>query len=232
MRGDEFLDLYKQLENALEEKYSGTGRRYSSVVFEYLNSAESAPVRERLGLCREIRNFLTHNANIGGEPIVEPSASMVETLRDVLEYVCRPPLAMDLATRAANILRACPGDHALRLMEKMEQNGFSHVPVLENGGFCGVFSMGSVFAYTLKNPDRPIGRETTVREVLSARGSGKHAENYRFVGRRMTAGEARRMFETIRGRGRRLAVIFITETGSQDEPLLAMLTPWDVMGER
>ncbi len=231
MRGEEFLDLYKQLENALEEKYSGTGRRYSSVVFEYLNSAESAPVRERLDLCREIRNFLTHNANVGGEPVVEPSAPMIDTLRDVLEYVCRPPLAIDLATRSPNILRARMGDRALRLMEKMEQNGFSHVPVLEEGRFCGVFSVGAVFAYVLKNPDRSVGWETTVREILSARG-GKRAENYRFAGKRTTAEEVRRMFETIRGRGRRLAVIFITETGGEDEPLLAMLTPWDVMGER
>ena len=39
------------------------------------------------------------------------------------------------------------------------------------------------------------------------------------------------MFETIRGKNKRLSVIFITETGSREEPLLGMLTPWDVMKE-
>ena len=68
MRSDEFIDLYKQLEDELEVKFStAKQRRYSSVVFEYINHYESAPVRETLNLCREIRNLMTHNANLGGE---------------------------------------------------------------------------------------------------------------------------------------------------------------------
>ena len=64
MRSDEFIDLYKQLEDELEVKFStAKQRRYSSVVFEYINHYESAPVRETLNLCREIRNLMTHNAN-------------------------------------------------------------------------------------------------------------------------------------------------------------------------
>ena len=82
MRSDEFIDLYKQLEDELEVKFStAKQRRYSSVVFEYINHYESAPVRETLNLCREIRNLMTHNANLGGEPIVEPSEPVVEALR-------------------------------------------------------------------------------------------------------------------------------------------------------
>ena len=83
MRSDEFIDLYKQLEDELEVKFStAKQRRYSSVVFEYINHYESAPVRETLNLCREIRNLMTHNANLGGEPIVEPSEPVVEALRE------------------------------------------------------------------------------------------------------------------------------------------------------
>jgi len=72
VRSEEFIDLYKQLEDALEEKFSGVKRHYSSVIFEYINHYESAPVRESLNLCREIRNLMTHSANLGGVPIVEP----------------------------------------------------------------------------------------------------------------------------------------------------------------
>ena len=42
MRSDEFIDLYKQLEDELEVKFStAKQRRYSSVVFEYINHYES-----------------------------------------------------------------------------------------------------------------------------------------------------------------------------------------------
>ena len=37
------------------------------------------------------------------------------------------------------------------------------------------------------------------------------------------------VLKKIRGKNKRLSVIFITETGSREEPLLGMLTPYDVM---
>ena len=47
-RIDEFLDLYKQLEDVLEIKYRNARRHYSSVVFEFIKDDESAPVLDKL----------------------------------------------------------------------------------------------------------------------------------------------------------------------------------------
>ena len=196
VRSDEFIDLYKQLEDALEEKFSGMKRRYSSVVFEYINHYESAPVRESLNLCREIRNLMTHSANLGGVPIVEPSEPVVEALRAALEYVQRPPLALEYATTGQRIVCAGLSDR---------------VPCL------------------LLDPELRLTQETTIRELGQMLPVDRHIENYAFVDRRTPLLEARRMFEKIRGRNKRLSVIFITETGSREEPLLGMLTPYDVM---
>ena len=38
-------------------------------------------------------------------------------------------------------------------------------------------------------------------------------------------------FELPRAKNKRVAVIFITQDGKPDQPLLGMLTPWDVLGE-
>lgn len=58
MRSDEFIDLYKQLEDELEVKFStAKQRRYSSVVFEYINHMKARLCAETLNLCREIRNL-------------------------------------------------------------------------------------------------------------------------------------------------------------------------------
>ena len=64
-RIERFLDLYKQLEDELEDKYRNARRHYSSVVFEFIRDEDSAPVRDQLETCREIRNLLTHSANEG-----------------------------------------------------------------------------------------------------------------------------------------------------------------------
>ena len=229
MRSDEFIDLYKQLEDALEEKFSGAKRRYSSVIFEYINHYESAPVRESLNLCREIRNLRMHNANLGGVSIVEPSEPVVEALRAALDYVRRPPLALDYATTGQRIVCASLSDRLLKLMATMEKSGFSHIPIVDGKAFIGVFSVSTIFSCVLQEPELHITPETTVQELGEMLPVDRHIENYAFVDRKATLLETRRMFEKIRGKNKRLSVIFITETGSREEPLLGMLTPYDVM---
>ena len=229
MRSEEFIDLYKQLEDALEEKFSGVKRHYSSVIFEYINHYESAPVRESLNLCREIRNLMTHSANLGGVPIVEPSEPVLESLKSTLEYVRRPPLALDYATAGQRIVCAGLSDRLLKLMERMDKNGFSHIPIIDKKRFVGVFSVSTIFSCILLEPALRITPETTIRELGRMLPVDRHIENYAFVDRHTTMLETRRMFEKIRGKNKRLSVIFITETGSREEPLLGMLTPYDFM---
>ncbi len=230
-RIDEFLDLYKQLEDELEDKYRNARRHYSSVVFEFVKDAESAPVRDKLEICREIRNLLTHSANLDGEPIVEPSGPVVEAMREVLEYVKRPALAIEFATKGDQVMKAHMHQKVLRLMEVMDKNGYSHIPVMRDGEFSGVFSVGTVFQYVLRSGGKGISPETTVADLGKHLDVASHMENYEFVSKDATYISVRRIFERVRGKNKRVSVIFITEHGRTGEPLLGMLTPWDVLGE-
>ncbi len=228
-RAEEFLELYRQLEDALEKRYRNKKRSSSSVVMEFCREEESAPVREKLDLCREIRNLLTHNAAVKGEPVVEPSAPMLEALREALSYVRRPPLALDFAVRGKNIMTARLSQRVLPLMEQMWENGYSHIPVMREGGFCGVFSTGAVFRYQLDTGGKAIGRETVLRELGKYLVPGEHMENYVFLPKKATYISARKVFEKPGGKNCRVSAIFITETGNPGERLLGMLTPWDVL---
>jgi CBS domain-containing protein len=230
-RIDLFLDLYKRLEDALEEKYRDKRRRFSSVVFEFTKDDESAPVRDKLNICREIRNLLTHNPNLGGAPIVEPSQPVVEAMQEVLAFVEKPPLALDYATKGEQVMKAGLNQKVLRLMQVMEKNGYSHIPVMKDGIFCGVFSAGSVFRYLLKTGGKGFTPETTLGELGTHIQVEDHLENYAFVSKEETYIAARQKFERVKGKNKRISVIFITETGRSDERLLGMLTPWDILGE-
>ena len=201
------------------------------MIVEYINSYESAPVRESLDLCREIRNLITHNANVGGVPVIEPSEPVLEALRETLAFVRRPPLALDFATPGSRIVSAGLSDKVLDVMRGMEKSGYSHIPILDKKRFVGVFSVSTVFSCVLKEPSTRIGEETTLRDLSKMLPVESHMENYAFVDRNTTSMEVRRMFERISGRNKRLSVIFITEHGRRDEGLLGMLTPWDVMRE-
>jgi CBS domain-containing protein len=148
----------------------------------------------------------------------------------VLDFVNRPPLAMEYATKAERVLKVGPDQRVLRVMELMEKNGYSHVPVMKDGRFFGVFSVGSVFRYVLRRKGKGLEPEATVKDLKGYLAVEEHTENYEFVSADATYIEVRKRFEQVRGKNKRVAVIFITQDGRQDQPLLGMLTPWDVLG--
>ena len=55
------------------------------------------------------------------------------------------------------------------------------------------------------------------------------AEKYLFLPSDATIYQIRSAFEDRSKRNNRLSAVFITKSGSQNEPLIAMLTPWDVL---
>lgn len=226
-----FLDLYKQVEDALEEKYRNSRRHYTSAVYEFIKDYESEPVRDKLDICRHIRNLMAHSANMDGEPVVVPSQPVVDALQEVLDFVNRPPLAIDYATKAERVLKVGPTQKVLRVMELMEKNGYSHVPVMKDGRFYGVFSVGSVFRYLLRRRGKGLDPEATIKDLKGYLAVEEHTENYEFVPADASYIAVRQKFEQPRGKNKRVAVIFITQDGRPDQPLLGMLTPWDVLGE-
>lgn len=230
-RVEEFLDLYKQIEDILEEKYANSRRHYTSAIYEFIKDDESAPVRDKLDICRHIRNLMAHSANMDGQPVVVPSLPVMDALREALEFVSRPPLAIDYATKAERVLKVGLDQRVLRVMEVMEKNGYSHVPVMKDGRFVGVFSVGSVFRYLLRRRGKGLDPDATIRELKGYLAVEEHIENYEFVPADATYIYVRQRFEQVRGKNKRVSVIFITEDGKPDQPLLGMLTPWDVLGE-
>jgi len=225
-----FLDLYKQLEEELEDKYRHARRKCSSVVFEFTNDPESAPIRDKLNVCRELRNLLTHNANLGGIPVAEPSGPVMDAIREILDFVREPPLALEFATRGEQVMKATTQQKVMRVMDVMDKNGFSHIPVMDDGKFLGVFSSGVIMRYLLGSRGEGITAETTIGDLSDYIAVEKHTENYEFVSKGTSYFTVRDMFEKVKGRNQRVSVIFITENGGQDQKLLGVLTPWDVLG--
>lgn len=231
MRTQAFIQQYRMLEEMLEAKYSQSARHHSSVIMEYINDPESRPYRDQLNLCREIRNLIIHNADRYGQAAVEPSQGTLETLQAIVAYVEKPPLALSFATRPERILKAGMHSKVLQLMRKMQQNGFSHVPVIERQRLHGVFSTSTIFSYFLDNPEQRLDAETTVRTFRAYLAFERHcSEQFRFMDAGATYADVKLAFEQRKERNKRLAVIFITQTGSRDEELQGMITPWDVLG--
>lgn len=230
MRANTFLSMYRVLEGLLEKKFTGEARHGVSVVMDYAQLPESEPVRQKLNVCREVRNLLTHTSDGSGAPLVEPSQAVLDDLYGIIQYVETPQPALSYATTGDEMLRAGPDDRAMDVMRWMEKRGYSHAPVLSGGKILGVFSVATVFSHALTgarlSPDTKIGEFGKLLD-LEGRASG------RFLVMRKDASylDVRKEFERQAERNQRLAAVFLTSTGDADGELLGILTPWDVLGD-
>ncbi|MBQ4474502.1 MAG: CBS domain-containing protein [Lachnospiraceae bacterium] len=228
MSAQEFLNLYRELEEDLERYFQEKGRRSASPVFDYMNSREGQPFKEKLDVCREIRNLLSHHANISGEPVAEPAAVLNDFLREMIDHINQPPRAIDFATPADSLLVTDGSRNVYDLMEIMDKRGFSHVPVVQNRRVTGIFSVSTIFSWELENPEGSLSLSTTVRDLQDYLPlSRRRIEQFLFATPELTCEQARTLFER-RHRNRRVGAIFITRTGDESGELLGMLTPWDL----
>jgi len=230
---DVFLELYRDLEELLEVKYSD-GRPFAgSAVIRYYNDDESRRWREELNACREMRNMLSHHSKIGGVPVFEPSDAVIEVLRKIINDVKNPPVAMTIATPANNLLVCGYSDKALDVIRKMREQGFSHVPVIEKNKLVGVFSVGTVFAVIAKYGAWKLTDGTEIRDFADFLPIDKHVtEKFGFVADSASYNSLKNKFNAKGPKSRRVAALFVTANGRQDEKILGIITPWDMIKEK
>lgn len=233
LRSERFLKLYRRLEGLLEKRYSNKKISSASVVMEYLHDPDSVPCRADLDMCREIRNLLTHNDDVDGQPVVEPSEGVVELLGGIVDYVQRPCLAVNCGTPGDRIMFAHPNDSALDVMRHMMRMGYSHVPVRDKTGLVGVFSAAALMSFVGDKGFDSLGDDLRVGDLKRALSvDNERTDDYLFFDPTITLTAVRQAFEKRQGPNRRLAVVFITEDGGQHSRVLAMLTPWDALKDR
>lgn len=228
-----FLQKYRVLEGLLEKRYEGQKTSCSSVVMEYIRDEDSRSVRVDLDLLRDIRNLLSHNAGRNGEAVVEPSTEMLERLEAVIDYVRQPRRAADFGTRAENVLCAHLNDEIRSVMRNMRKNGYSHVPVEEGKSVVGVFSVKCLFDYLAENGLNALAEDARISALGERiRLDRKKGERYMFVSADCSIVRVRSAFQRYTERNCRLGMVFVTESGAPDEPLICMLTPWDVLSDQ
>ena len=231
-RADEFLNAYRELEEALNNKYGTDEKKFGSPIVRFISEKESMPFRENLDIRREIRNFLSHHSEVGGERIIQPSEYMIRFLGEVTDFINQPPLALEFATLFADILKTTLSQKVQTVMKKMERQGFSHVPVIDGGECVGVFSVSTIFTYSLTYGLTSLRDDMIISDFGEMLDFDKHsAERFRFFDRNASIYDVRNEFEHKSRGSKRLAAVFITDNGSSKGRILGMLTPWDIISE-
>lgn len=223
---DQFLDLYKQLENAANTRYHLHGS--GSAIAKLQRRQEFSNIHQELDYIRDVRNLLTHRPRIGDFYAVEPTDAMLSLLEKLIDRIEHPLSAIKIAIPIEEVLSASLDSPVLGSLEKMYKRAFSHMPILEEGKVAGVFSGSSLMNCVLYKHVMFSG-DLLFRDIQDAFTFDQHpSETFRFVSKDTLVSDISDMFDETLQQEERIGMIFVTENGKSDEELLGIITAWDV----
>ncbi len=225
---EEFIELYKKLEAIAVRRYNYP-KAYAITSLE--QRPEFRQIADDLDYCRKVRNHLQHESKVFDTFSVVPSESMLRLMRETLEKVQKPPKANNVAIPISSVYYQTMDDYVKPAMVEMQRRVFTHIPILENRVVVGVFSENTVFSYLIDEEIISIDDNMKFSDLKEYLPIDKHrSESFRFVPQDMIAYEVGQMFEQALQNQDRIGLIFTTKAGRPDEPLMGIISAWDVAG--
>lgn len=223
-----FLEKWKELESATHLSFpTWEGRDME----KFLKKMRVEGIDfTRLMALRNVRNTLAHNPMLNGSPLVKVSDDIIPYLDEVIDRIKHLPTAANILIPRSDVF-ACSHDAEIcRVVEVMLEKVYSHVPVLdEKGKVTGVFSESTL----LEMRKTGVGDEKSaiMRDVDAFLSVDRHtAEVFRFVPKKDPISHLRYLCADALKKGERIGMFIVTENGRKNEPLLGILTVWDIAG--
>lgn len=175
----------------------------------------------------ELRNAIVHQTT--GKPIAEPYDETVESLQRIYDSIRKPPTAYDIASEP--VFSCGTEDHIVDVVKKMTEEVYTHVPVKENDKFVGVFSESTLARWLGKFAERDsfILEATKIgqlKEYFDKQDSAFCC--YKFVSRNTDAFSIQDDFLSFVKEVKRLGAVFVTQNGKKEEPIIGIITSWDL----
>ncbi len=231
----EFITIFNEVDSKMR-KMSGMGETVSHMFIIDRLSDTNKFIRnhkEELKLYARLRNAIVHNP-FGSEinVIAEPHPKVVAKYAALRDGIVNPPPALRFAILPEKIYSTTMGANAREVMRVMADKAFTYVPVLEeDGGAIGIFSENTVFLYLARNEICAVDSTTAISEFAEYLPFSRHVSEYfEFVPKEANIDDVRELFERGMVERKRLAAVFITDNGRNTEPILGMITAWDIAG--
>ncbi len=228
---ERFLEAYKKLEFFGRNTFFEDAKDNDNIIGRMVVLPELTKYRDELNYCRVVRNFLMHNPKVGGHYAVEPSNEMIALLERLTESLMTPELAVDICTPRKDMLSVNTSENLFDVLRRMRLKSFSHVPVFHKNKFLGIFSESSVTTYMLRNQELNIDAETKIYYFYPVIDytDDMNSHSIVFVDELMRFDELRRIFDGYYRNGTPLSACFITKKGKWTEPIIGMITPYDIL---
>lgn len=225
---EQYLELYKQLEDLLDKRYPKKGTNSSVWLYEKENEGEPA---KRLAIIRETRNFIAHTPKFEQASPVVVNQEIVEYLQMLIQELECPKTAFSISTKRENLIMGSLETKVIDALSAMKEKGFTHFPILDRRDYLlGVFSEGTISSYLADSCSLLIDEKMQLSFFKDYLEIGNHrSESFDFISKNTSVNDAKALFDRNMTEKKKLAVLFITEAGKPDQKILGIVTPWDFL---
>lgn len=228
-----FLSLYNELDELLSCRFNNSDRNKSNINL-YINELSSSSYfqnKERgkkLNDLRLLRNLLIHDLDMNTYDFVLINEDATSFLSNEINILKNPIKASDMMTKRGNLFYASLDNELTPLYKEMIQKGHTQVPILDlKNRLLGVLSPNSIFLYMSEHSGKEPHK---VRELINYIAINKHiSEYYSFVNKNVSKENVNDLFDKYYQKGKKLAMAFVTEDGKEEQSILGVITPYDVL---
>ncbi len=231
---DEFLTEFKKLEKTiiaqakLKDDYVSFSRALNQIYYNRLNPVIA--LRDNYDFLRtasDVRNILSHESDI-----CVPTAVFIEKFRLLSKAIINPATTYDVCTK--NVSTCTYSDEVLKVLEIMNRDSLSHIPVLDSDGYVkGIFSRSTLFDYASLYKGFEITSDHTISDLREVVDLDNHSnEIFLFVDRRMNILSAFEMISKKKVHDKNVGLLLVTEHGKKTEKLLGVITLLDLAKQR
>lgn len=227
----ELLTIYNEIDAFLRRNYRQD--KYSDHIFLIQELSRSNRIINRhqaeLRAVAQIRNSLVHNPFTGAEPIVEIHPEVIKRYRAIRNALLNPDTALSIAVPTAKIFNVSLNSNLSKVLESMEKNIYTHVPVIKDDKMIGILSENTILAYLVESGEGIITKDMLVNDIAHLLPLEAHkSEKFIFLPRNASLGQVYGVFNKAIHKHERIGMVFITEHGKSEEKLLGIITAWDL----
>jgi len=175
----------------------------------------------------ELRNAIVHQTK--NKPIAEPYDETVEDLQKIITLIKKPPTAYNIASKS--VYKCKSDDLIIDVVKKMTKEIYTHVPVLKNGKFIGVFSESALARWLSSSAEK----DGFILDAIKIGEIEKYFDKeddsfcgYKFLPRNVDVFIIRDEFLSFLNQTKRLGAIFVTANGKESEEIIGIITSWDL----
>lgn len=231
-----FLAIYNEIDDFMRQDLKeGYHVGHSDMIYQMIKKGNRVfeYYYEDLKKYSRLRNAIVHNPDQRiADPIAEPHDVIVQQYQELLDKVLHPELALDkLAISIDKLYTVTLNTNILKAMKIMNKNLYTYLPVMEKRKFIGVFSDSTLFDYIIKWQGAVIDEKLAIRDLGEVIHINNHAsEAFLFANKEITVIEVEDIFRKGFKNHKRIAVVFITDGGTENDEILGLVTAWDIAG--